>query len=418
MKVSIAKINRLKRRIISEIDSVIATNSFREWLDGETFSSTASQFVAINNSFIFREKINTVKSQKFIAFDISQTKVFDIKKIYIIEGINFNSQFKLFAFTPAHTKTLLENAIKIELEQIGEIIYTLVGEVQDVNNVSTPIQHSHFKKITLNPTLVNNFEVNGDEILIQDYADREFIWTSIENYCNTNNITVPENFPTLIDKAISIFQDKAFSTLVLPNSFNSTTNYFLDKISVVIDNHLNTYRTNLVNITTDQKAMNELLRISYNFVSDINKLLILVVNLCDLKPIVMWLTLSKYFILDEKFKDLPFGFSNKKASLNDYVSVIKNARNKSFHQLFPFNKSLQFELQALGKVNMTIFSAHGNKDGNKMKFKDQELYNLLQNFTRVNEQVVSTNFWTKNEMVMQAIHELIIETSVAIKSTK
>ena len=274
MKVPIAKINRLKRRIISEIDSVIATNSFREWLDGETFSSTASQFVAINNSFIFREKINTVKSQKFIAFDISQTKVFDIKKIYIIEGINFNSQFKLFAFTPAHAKTLLENAIKIELEQIGEIIYTLVGEVQDVNNVSTPIQHSHFKKITLNPTLVNNFEVNGDEILIQDYADREFIWTSIENYCNTNNITVPENFPTLIDKAISIFQDKAFSTLVLQNSFNSTTNYFLDKISVVIDNHLNTYRTNLVNITTDQKAMNELLRISYNFVSDINKLLI------------------------------------------------------------------------------------------------------------------------------------------------
>ena len=68
MKVPIAKINRLKRRIISEIDSVIATNSFREWLDGETFSSTASQFVAINNSFIFREKINLVTVLCFALF--------------------------------------------------------------------------------------------------------------------------------------------------------------------------------------------------------------------------------------------------------------------------------------------------------------------------------------------------------------
>jgi hypothetical protein len=53
-----------------------------------------------------------------------------------------------------------------------------------------------------------------------------------------------------------------------------------------------------------------------------------------------------------------------------------------------------------------------------MTYKDQELYDLLRNFTRVNEQIVSKNFWTKNELVMQAVHELITATSNGIKATR
>src|SRR5437773_1689297 len=139
---------------------------------------------------------------------------------------------------------------------------------------------------------------------------------------------------------------------------NPSKKYLLDKISMVIEDHLNTYKANISRIDTDPKAMTEILRISYNFVSDVNKLLTLVINLCDLKPVILWLTLSKYINLDNKFKDLPFGFSKKKASLSDYESIVKNARNKSFHQLFPFNKALRFELEALEKVSVTIFSSY------------------------------------------------------------
>jgi len=90
----------------------------------------------------------------------------------------------------------------------------------------------------------------------------------------------------------------------------------------------------------------------------------------------------------------------------------------SFHPLFPFNKALKFELDALEKVTVTIFSNHGKKDGNKMTYKDQELYDLLRSFTRVNEQVVSKNFWVKNEDVMKAVFELINATSEGIKATR
>ena len=408
----------LKTQVISEVTTVTKTTSFKDWLKNEPVSPAHNQFVAINNSFIFRESIKTVKSAKYIAFKISPTKTFDTKKIYIVEGIAFNSHFKLYTLTTNHKKTKLEDAIKDELKEIGEVLYTIVGEIQDVNDISEPLSNAHFKKITLSPTLSTDFEIAGDEILIKDYSDREEIWKKIEAHCNSNTLDIADNLPSSIDRAITIFQNNAYSTLSVPKKFNATTKYLLDKISIVIEDHLKTYKTNISKIDTDPKAMIEILRISYNFVSDVNKLLALVINLCDLKPIILWLTISKYFNLDNKFKELPFGFSKKKASLSDYESVIKNARNKSFHQLFPFNKSLRFELDALEKVSVTIFSNHGKKDGNKMTYKDQELYDLLRGFTRVNEQVVSKNFWIKNEEVMKAVHELINATSEGIKTTR
>lgn len=412
------KILALKTQIISEIANVTKTTSFNDWLNAEPLSTAGNQFVAINNSFIFRESIKTVKSVKYIGFDISPTKSFDTKKIFIVEGVGFNSHFKLFTLTANHKKTKLEDAIKEELKEIGEVLYTIVGEIQDVNDISEPLSNTHFKKITLIPTLATDFQIVGEEIQIKDYSDRELIWTKIEAHCKINSLDIADNLPGSIDRAINIFQNNAFSTLSLPKKFNPATKYLLDKISMVIEDHLKTYKVNISKIDTDPKAMIEILRISYNFVSDVNKLLALVINLCDLKPIILWLTISKYFNLDNKFKELPFGFSKKKASLSDYESVIKNARNKSFHQLFPFNKSLRFELDALEKVSVTIFSNHGNKDGNKMTYKDQELYDLLRSFTRVNEQVVSKNFWIKNEDVMKVVHELINATSEGIKMTR
>jgi hypothetical protein len=413
-----ANVKNIKTSIISEVKAVVKTTSFKDWLNNENVSSSVPQFVAINNSFLFRQNNHTVKSKKFIAFDISKTKKFDTKNSYIVEGVSFNTPFKIFTYSSNHIKATFEDAIKIELKEIGEVIYTIVGDIEDINDLSEPLSNSHFKKITLRPKLETDFQISGDEIIIKDYIDREQIWTRIQAHFVANKLDIADNFPSLIDKAISAFQNNAFSNLTIPKKFDPDKNYLLDKISIVIDDHLITYKANVAKIDTDPNAMIEILRISYNFVSDVNKLLNLLINLCDLKPIIQWLTLSKSFNLDNKFKDLPFGFSKMKPSLSDYESVIKNARNKSFHQLFPFNKSLRFELEALEKVSVTIFSTFGKKDGNKMTYKDQELYDLLRSFTRVNEQIVSKAFWKKNEIVMQSIQELIIATSIGIKATR
>ena len=66
----------------------------------------------------------------------------------------------------------LDQAIKAELKEIGEIIFTLVGEIEDVNEVTEPLDNASFKKLTLSPTLANDFTINRDEIKIKDYTDR------------------------------------------------------------------------------------------------------------------------------------------------------------------------------------------------------------------------------------------------------
>lgn len=409
---------KLKSRVVSEVSSITKSRAFKAWIEESTFPKEAVMFVAINNSFLFREGLTTTKSTKYIAFDILSSGKFNPKRSYVVDGLNFNTQFKLFINAKGPTKTDLETAIEDELKNIGEVVYTLVGDIQDVNEISESLHDGRFKSLILKPNLNIPCKIEGDSIYIKEYTDKEFIWNFIKNFCDDHSIKISNNLPGIIDRAIDNLQKNAFADLILPKRFNNSTKYLLDKISDVIEGHLEDYKTNVLKMDSDPLVMNDILRISYNFVSDINKLLVLVVHLCDLKPIILWLTMSKYFDLDEKFKNLPFGFTKKKPSLKTYEQVIKNARNKSFHKLFPFNKAMRFEMEALRNVEVKIFSSFAQRDGNSMKYQDQKLLDLLRGFTRVNEQVVSNEFWKRNEDVMRATMELIKHTSESIKLTR
>lgn len=255
------KIQTLKKKIISEVSRITETNFFLEWIDTQSTTKIRNQIVAINNSFIFRESIKRSKSGKFIAFDISSTKEFDTNKIFIVEGISFNSTFKLITLTANQKKIKIEKAIKDELKEIGEVIYAIVGEIQDVNEISEQINNANFKKISLIPTLTTDFQVVGEEIRIKDYSDRELIWKKIDNHCKANSIAIANNFPSLIDKALESLQNNAFSTLSIPKKFNPETMYLLDKILIVIENHLESYNKNMGLIDADPKAIIEILRI-------------------------------------------------------------------------------------------------------------------------------------------------------------
>lgn len=413
-----ASLIKIKKRIISEIKLITDSHFFKEWLDEEYLGGEKRKMVVINNSFIFRDNIKTVKNKKFICFDISDEKVFNHNKLFVVDGINFNSPFKILHTNTSSNIIKIDEAIKTELKLLGDVLYSVVGKIEDINDITYEFGNSNFKNISLIPTLSSNFEIDKDHIKIKDCNDREDNWLKIEKFCDENDIEISDQLKVAFDKALTYFQDNAFSTLTLPKKFDSSEKYLLDQIALVIDEHLTSYHENILKLDSHPQVMTEVLRISYNFVSDVNKLLTLLINIYDLKPLILWLSISKYLSLDHKFKELPFGFSRKKASLADYESIIKNARNKSFHQLFPFNKSLRFKLDKLDDINVTIFSTHGKKDGNRMTFKDQPLYELLTSFTRVNEQVVSKDFWVKNEAIIKCVHELIISTSESIKLTR
>lgn len=412
---------KIKNQIIAELNSITTETSFTNWLNDETIPPTfTNPLILVNNSFFFREKIKSNKSEKYLAFKVNKTnKRFDTSKCYVVQGLKKLATFKIIDKNDNRiTAESISSVISTELSDLGELVFTLIGEIQDVYTFSEEVKTTDIKKITLNPNHHQDFEFVGTEVIVKKSQDRNFVITEVKNHLTANGKNIPEEIEKTIDKTLTEIEKKAYCDLTVPTSINPSTDYFLDLIVNIIDGHINNYRTHLPNISTNPQSYNEVLRVSYNFVSDVNKLMELLINVCDIKPLISWMTISKYFKIENSFQNLPKGFSNKKPDIKEYESIVKNARNKTFHQLFPFSKSLEFNITRLNDIKLRMFSDYGNKKQNQLTFQDKELADLLLGFTRVVEQNVSDEFWRKNLDVMIAINEMIKAVSKSLKLIK
>lgn len=409
------KLQDIKTQVLSELTAISTEQSFMDWLGGETIPSDKICYIIFNNSFLFREDFKTNKNPKYLACKISSSKIIDFSQCFVIKGISLNMPYKVIIDNPTLSKTTIIQEIRTEISKLGELVFVLIGEIIDDIQIRESINNTDIKEIILNPIQNNEIEFNGTTIAIKDYSNESLIWDTTKQHLTTLGKNVPESLSTQIKTALIKFQRHAYSKLEIPRTIDPTKAYLIDKIIQVINEHITDYSSNIANITTNQQAYNEILRISYNFVSDINKLLILIINICDLKPIVLWMNIHKFLKLDITFKELPFGFSNIKPSLKTYESLIKNARNKTFHQLFPFNKSLELKIDNLEDIRLRMFSSFNNKSDNEMSYKDKKLAEILLDFTRVVEQSVDNGFWIKNQDVMTSINNLIIGVSSSLK---
>lgn len=390
------KNQQIKTQILAELNAISNEQSFVDWLNGETIPSGQTCYVIFNNSFLFRDNIKTVKSTKYLACKISSSESIDFNQCFVIQGVSLNSPYKIIIDSQSISKSTIIQEIRNELTELGELVFVLIGEIIDEVQISESISSTDIKELVLNPTQTDLIEFDGSTIRIKDYSDSKLIWDTTEQHLINEGKNIPSNLSSQIEFALLKIQRYAYSKLEIPSVIDSSKIYLIDKIIQVIQEHITDYSNNIANISANQQAYNEILRISYNFVSDINKLLVLIINVCDLKPIVLWMNIHKFLKLDIAFKELPFGFSNTKPSLKTYETLIKNARNKTFHQLFPFNKSLELKIDNLDDIKLRMFSSFNNKSDNEMSYKDKKLAEILLDFTRVVEQSVDNTFWIKN----------------------
>lgn len=351
------KNQKIKTQIVSELTAISTESTFVNWLAGETIPSGQNCFVIFNNSFLFRGSTKTNKSKKYLACKISSTKTINFSQCYVINGLSLNVPYKIIIDSSTISKATIIQEIRDELQELGELVFVLIGEIIDDVQITEPISSNDIKEIILNPTQSDSVDFDDKSILINDYRDGKLIWDTTEEYLTNEGKTISNNLPKQLETALLKLQRHAYSKLEIPSTIDPAKNYLIDEIAEVIQEHITEYSIQISEIATNPQAYNEILRISYNFVSDINKLLVLIMNVCDLKPIVLWLNIHKFLKLDIAFKELPFGFSKTKPSLKTYESLIKNARNKTFHQLFPFNKSLELKIDNLDDIKLRMFSS-------------------------------------------------------------
>ena len=129
--------------------------------------------------------------------------------------------------------------------------------------------------------------------------------------------------------------------------------------------------------------------------------------------LVYWCTIKEHLALDTALQALPWQ-DRSKASLRAYIKIVNDARNYAFHDLFPVVSGLNVELPdaALKKVRLRLFARHGSKiNRNEVQFEDQELVDLLMEFTRAGRRTTPPQFWEQNLATMQASLELLEATT-------
>lgn len=393
------------------VERLLQHPTFLDW--SRSISWSSGDLLLVNNSFVFRDVITT-KSEWCLAVSVDKSGAF--KEVKVAQITPFNNDFRRIPAKAQGSVSLmdLKDAVAQQARQMGDLVYLLIGQIEDSTKQSVEVDVAPFDTVIWDPQLADICNTSGGSILVRETFDEEAIWESL-------TAQVPDEIDqSALKKVIGIaldeLQDLAVATLKLPCPGRVPQGGVTAAICEILKAERAAYEKALENIA-DPQALNEVLRIGYNFASDATDYIRLIVSVCDLKPLVLWTTIDHHYLLSETFRKLPWTRKRTKPSLKNYESTIKDARNSAFHNLFPFRKSLSVPLsrEALGETELRIFSEHSKKKDNTLNYLDKPLVDVLVGFTRAREVRVSQRFWRANLDVMDATIDLFEATDTALR---
>lgn len=407
--------------INSSLSKIIADPVFQKWLSGKNIRK--DDFIAINNSFIYRDELNTKKAEEYLFLKRTEDELsYDV---FVATRLNLKGDFQWFGslqpnMPPFNT---IGDAVESQLDKIGQIIFALIGQIQDELVLSAPFDAPGFTEVTWSSSQAELCSVSNGRLVINNPHAEDSVWEFFVNYCAEQAIVFDlDDAKKKMGNTLTNLQGRAEAKLSLPDKKKKKWLGLTDSIADSLKEQRKEYFAALEKCmgeaSTDPDAFNQILRLSYNFASDAIPYLQLIINVCDLKPIVLWSTIGEHFLLSEAFRNLPWARSKYKQSMKGYVDTIGDARNSAFHNAFPFRKTLRFALPpaAFQDAELSFFSEYApRKNNNELTFQDKELVESFLGFTRARQRPIPPGFWEKNLVVMDKTIDLLQATSNALK---
>ena len=369
--------------------------------------------VLVNNSFIYRDTVKTTKSSRYIAGKVKNGGTLSWGIVTWDRGMNVD--FKKVSGRSDNLATVvdLEEAVSGELPRVGMVVFSLVGSVSEGAATEVGLS-SVFKALRYDPGATDRVAADGDVLVVNQLSDPEGLWTDVialaESQGRSDEV---ERLKVEFGKKIDDLRETTPRLIRLhAGSPEEPTSSLLDQIASHMQVQIAEYERALESLgsdPSDRDAYNNILRISYNFASDAIDLVTLFISICDLKPLVQWLTVAENFALAQAFRQLPFGVASpKKPSLKAYGEVISGARNHAFHDFFAFDRPFEVDLSGvtLKARRLLLFPAHRKAPVNAFDYEDRELVEVLRSFTRAPERTVSMDFWRRNLEVLKATDAL------------
>lgn len=416
----------LEAIITAGIRALVGTAAFSNWFkeqganDGDT--------IVINNSFIYRKPlIKTSKNQQYLCLKVKGTEP-DSLEILAGRPGDLNPDFKLFSAKSSNPPSIepLDEALKAEMKRLGRLVFVLIGELHDVP-AAVRVNHAYVTELKFDPVagrqaVVEEAEGGNKAIIVNQLTDPESAWNAIKPDLEGEIGDSLSSLETAFGAAFEKLQEQARLKLLLPSpTAPKTATSFIGRLRESLSEERKLYEAALQQWASGDGAadrhLREAMRIAYNFADDAIKILQLLVSVADLKSVLLWCTIKEHFDVAEAFRNLPWTKSHKKPSLERYKEIIGGARNRAFHNLFAFDRTIEADL---GGVNvrarrLTLLPAHGRrKTIVPFDYEDREMVEILAELTRAPEVVVPFDFWKKNASVMESLENLLARTEEAL----
>lgn len=372
----------------------------------------SSQRLLINSSFLSRDLRSTVKTQqssrRLTAQLTTVGKQISAGVVDVIDGRSITAHYKILPLEDKNVFVTLEEAVAQELARTGNLLFVLAGTFIGLRPGGEHVESKVARELRLDSSLKTDFANLGEGV----YGIRTLL--PIEDLLALISGSLPQTTELSnadrrsISDAYNRLLDAATMDVGIPaGRIARSSDTVLGQIVAALQSQKDEYAlalTALRKTPDDRRALHEVLRIAYNFATDVLPLMSLFMSICDLKPLMFWCTIDSQWSLYSAFAALPWAALGKKESLHAYRDIVSQARNYAFHHVLPFDATVEINLldQNVRAEKIRLFVPFGEKQGRGIRVQDQELANVLAEFSRARQRPVSIAFWQANLKVMQA----------------
>ncbi len=408
-----ARIDRTHKAVLDECELLLASDAFASWKGTETLH--VGDLVACNNSFLFRDGKSTTKSAYYLGIEVMEGPNYKLPPVVVKVNSRINSQFKRLAAKELSKYEILDidTSLTDQLPRLGSIVFSLAGRIGNAEAAEVPLTKvAGIHSLKYLPGQVKPVEVLDGSILLGSISDLDSSWSAVETAVSEADAIDATELGEAFEAAFHSLQEAA-TCPVDPTDVTEDAPSILSNVLQKMETQVTAFTAALnehQKDPNDNDVYNELLRVAYNFADGARAFLGLMVGICDLKPVLFWLTVFEQVELAHRFEKLPFSLVGKgKPSLDRYRSVIADARNQAFHDLFAFDHPFRVKLggDALRSPDLRLFREYAKRNDPALNFEDRGLVDLLAALTRTPERPVPVGFWHGNEEVMSAVVDIV-----------
>jgi len=402
--------------IESSVSALQLLPEFEQWRSSQTWND--GDFCVLNSSFLLRDGVATNQATRRLVLRSNGRG-----QLTLAGTINMPKMISPFKRLSSSSSNLeirpLAESIESEIDRLGDVLFTLIGELAPAAVGTVSINGlPGVTQVELDTTQAAVAQIKNGALIVSITHDETAIWCEIQDRFESDNCRL------ILAKALEVLEDKASRHVAVPVRGSRPLNPLLKELSSGLETQALEYQEALDSWTSsghsNEGYLHQILRISYNFASDAVRLIRIMISVCDLKPLAFWCTIKEHFALEAALQALPWQ-DRSKASLKAYIKIVNDARNHAFHDLFPVISGLVVELPdaALKKVRLHLFARHGSKSNrNEVQFEDQELVDLLTEFTRAGRRITPPQFWEQNLATMQATLDLLEATTANLSTIR